>query len=488
MITPLASIDVKVYSPLIGGYGGTSYSLELNEVEPIRPTEIKALWRWWYRVVLNDGNKTYDELDKEVSKRLGSTSEVSKYVLRVTTKELPKCENYNNEFFEKLYNEMRKGSKEGKIMDLLFETLDKMERQSEYSKLKPPLKRLHEKISSMYEARKFLVLPREAEGESDEIQKNENKEGVIKYLKRLFQQTFLLDEEIEAGIEVYGFDTSTATNDLLVLLLGLFLDGIGSGSSRGFGSITPIRISSPYIPKDIIESVNKRNYEKALKSLFENLNKMFNLNLSLKTSPPASVSVSNTSSIRYFDCFIINTSDKPLLSTGTRKLVAIARAVNKLEWKREILRKSQQVNMKATTYARSRPGIKKPEFHFHGANIHTFLLGLPRSQRGYGYRVVNREGEDESIRRKSTISFKILGENYILIKVFYAMDFPDELKHFGMYHRQGIEVKNLEVFNSYDNYVNMFDKNNFQFPYVKGTFNFENAYKFAIKIIYDIIK
>ena len=73
-------IDADILLPRIGGYNARPYSSKLQLYELPRPSEIKALWRWWLRVILStihNGQKTYSELDKEACEILGSTQKQS---------------------------------------------------------------------------------------------------------------------------------------------------------------------------------------------------------------------------------------------------------------------------------------------------------------------------------------------------------------------------------------------------------------------------
>ncbi len=73
-------IDADILLPKIGGYNAKPYSFESQLYELPRPSEVKALWRWWLRVILSGvygGQKTYSKLDKEIGKILGSTQKQS---------------------------------------------------------------------------------------------------------------------------------------------------------------------------------------------------------------------------------------------------------------------------------------------------------------------------------------------------------------------------------------------------------------------------
>jgi len=82
----ILTIKADVIFPRVGGYAARPYINELDLYETPRPSELKALWRWWMRVTLSGlygGSKYYDELDKEVSKILGSTEKTSYFTIMV---------------------------------------------------------------------------------------------------------------------------------------------------------------------------------------------------------------------------------------------------------------------------------------------------------------------------------------------------------------------------------------------------------------------
>ncbi|MGC9106641.1 MAG: type III-B CRISPR module RAMP protein Cmr1 [Infirmifilum sp.] len=78
----ILAVDAEALMPRIGGYNARPYSKELELYEPPRSSEIKALWRWWMRVILSGiygGSKNYIELDEEASKILGSTQKQASF-------------------------------------------------------------------------------------------------------------------------------------------------------------------------------------------------------------------------------------------------------------------------------------------------------------------------------------------------------------------------------------------------------------------------
>ena len=79
-------LKAKLLYPRIGGYKAKPFSKDLELLEPPRASEIKALWRWWMRVVLAGfygGRKNYRELDAVAGELLGSTGHQSLFLVNV---------------------------------------------------------------------------------------------------------------------------------------------------------------------------------------------------------------------------------------------------------------------------------------------------------------------------------------------------------------------------------------------------------------------
>jgi CRISPR type III-B/RAMP module RAMP protein Cmr1 len=92
-------VKATLLCPHVGGYSTLPFDPATNILEPPRPTELKALWRWWARVLLSaacGGEKNYEELDEKVGKILGRTGEKalsSLIMLRISISNLNDAEN-----------------------------------------------------------------------------------------------------------------------------------------------------------------------------------------------------------------------------------------------------------------------------------------------------------------------------------------------------------------------------------------------------------
>jgi CRISPR type III-B/RAMP module RAMP protein Cmr1 len=92
-------VKATLLCPHVGGYSTLPFDPTTNILEPPRPTELKALWRWWARVLLSAacrGEKNYEMLDKKVGEILGRTGEKassSLLTLRISISNLNDAEN-----------------------------------------------------------------------------------------------------------------------------------------------------------------------------------------------------------------------------------------------------------------------------------------------------------------------------------------------------------------------------------------------------------
>ena len=91
MYEEILSIDAIALYPIVGGYNSYPVSLTVGYEEPIRATEIKGLWKWWTRILLESvifkqGNYVvpYSEIDKVMEDIFGS--EDKKSLVRIDVK------------------------------------------------------------------------------------------------------------------------------------------------------------------------------------------------------------------------------------------------------------------------------------------------------------------------------------------------------------------------------------------------------------------
>jgi len=96
--------------------------------------------------------------------------------------------------------------------------------------------------------------------------------------------------------------------------------------------------------------------------------------------------------------------------------------------------------------------IDKKRQDFPGSEYHTWILGLPRSQRGTGYIVYINGKEDLSFRRKSAIGINIFENKhrkFIIIHGFISNDWPVfkqvDKKTFCLVHSSKVSKKVLDI-------------------------------------------
>lgn len=379
----ILTIEADLILPRIGGYNSRPYDSFLGMHEPPRATELKALWRWWMRVIYSAcecGEKDYEDLDKEVGNILGSTEESSKFSIEIKTKK--RSGPVNSKDLEK-------------VPRIKLLTLKRREEtQKEYEKRKS----------------EELCIPERVEV-SISLYKN-RKNGII--------------SENEAKIAVSSF------------LLSLILGGLGSITSRGFGSIVIKGIEPGKAYNAIVKDMNIIDQAKRIlnsssrENLKENINSFIDYTINLV-------------------CEVEKCRDK-MTREGYRPCVPTL-VPNKWKWFRleaiecpnlspaQIIREIGNACLKATWKGLLGRG-------FQSGNLHTWMLGLPRSSGYTGYIIINKQREREPGRRPSAIRLKYFecgGKKFVLVYGFLSEDWPlTDLYHCsGKYGER--EVQKLRV-------------------------------------------
>lgn len=118
MYEEILSIDAIALYPIVGGYNSYPVSLTVGYEEPIRATEIKGLWKWWTRILLESvifkqGNYVvpYSEIDKVMEDIFGS--EDKKSLVRIDVK-------VNDDFIsvtEKIWQFLQDFFKKGQVIN-----------------------------------------------------------------------------------------------------------------------------------------------------------------------------------------------------------------------------------------------------------------------------------------------------------------------------------------------------------------------------------
>jgi len=110
----LLRVEATLLFPHIGGYSTLPFDPTTQILEPPRPTEIKALWRWWARAILSavyGGTRDYKYLDARIGEMLGEKGASSLFTLRISIIDFKDIENnvkgkYN--MYYEYYNRLKK--------------------------------------------------------------------------------------------------------------------------------------------------------------------------------------------------------------------------------------------------------------------------------------------------------------------------------------------------------------------------------------------
>lgn len=459
----VATFTLRIYFPVYGGFDGTPINLELGIAEPPRPTEFKYLWRWWYRVMLKDSANNevnYDYLEKRVEGILGSQEKASKYIVRVEDFESPKdIDSLNQEIneivnsliecFSKSHEEQKNTrftcnqddvpvtinlvsffNGDYKTSLLSQDIVTHIDKLKEKVNTNEKVKEFAHKIQLAANTRLRLILFRRKDERDDIIKidkycklyfpliNEKNKEPFRKYVARIVSQLFYINEDNERNnirikLRVYT-RKDCDERDLIPLIVGMIFDGIGAGSSRGLGSIVIEDIESNCISKELINIVksiftapSKECLEGKIRDLISYISKKYSQYFAIPDTQD--IKPTNVPSFQSFSYEAILCR-----GNGIECLRKIWKAVLKSEWKNYVTYKDTQV-------------VNTECF---GGNLHTEVLGLPRSQRN---RSRKNSGYLSDYSRRSYIGFKLIG-NIILIHRFYSLDFPFELRWKGKHY------------------------------------------------------
>jgi len=454
----LAVISFENVTPtIIGGYNAAAASLKLGVAESVRLTEVKGLWRWWARALLlgcngRQGWGNTEEVWRKVADLLGSTEKPSRVSLRLVMETntcslfkerkdglLKEAEDYSRRKISKLIEKVKKDKGQGGRVASkgavnrsagkeLYELAEKLAENIPRTKIIG--------MGVPYNEGKIKRIIKD--GRVDEVMIDKMAKTNAKYLVDKF---FVLSPgELRGRIEVYDdLRGKVGLNDneqgFLVgsLLVALVFGGLGAITSRGFGAVR-LSVSAGK------ESVRK--FEELVKKIFsgenveENLKKLVDLALEYgrrlvkvtgkgrEFSIPSYPTVDLDGGAFRFDVVGVKARDSLEL------LEKIGNATLKSKWK----------ELKNYSVMRS------------GATLHTWILGLPRTQQKKGYYYEYKV--DES-RRRSAIHIRPLipprrGEEkwVVVLYGFISMDWDvDMLIHHGKVSKKVMEY-DVETVNS----------------------------------------
>ncbi|AGT34803.1 hypothetical protein N186_02045 [Thermofilum adornatum] len=409
----LISVKARLLYPHIGGYTSRPYDPETGTLEPPRPTEIKALWRWWARSLLSGaygGTKDYKFLDKEIGEFLGRTEETpqtSLFHLSVT------ATNYSDlkQQFSTYYNYLKRKylNNERDLQNLI----------KVFFTRKHNITRL------------FLVsLGAQREQKISEV-------AVIDKYNNLH---ITIDLLLTFPFTQQRYPLNMLRFALWSFFVSLILGSVGYGSRRGLGSIIVQEIKEnpdllKYYPelgtdlaklKEIIATLNNGDREKIEKKLDELVNQAYEVAKGFKENFKEDLShIVNTTSFPEVPSVIPNGDffkmEVYLCSDPSIALQCISKSTLKNEWLNTL--KNELLNVDEASETQP----------IYRSQLHTWILGLPRSSKGKGY-YLDRSKRDPG-RRVSAIQFKLWqnkNKTFVIVYGFLSKDWKiDKLNHFA---------------------------------------------------------
>jgi CRISPR type III-B/RAMP module RAMP protein Cmr1 len=356
---------------MIGGYKASTFSSSLNMAERFRVSELKGIWRWWFRALAMGalwdargyiGREEVERVQEKVRGVLGSTKSSSKFILQA-------------------YAE-----KEGRP--------------------KPPERDVPPRLQ-------ILKLAKEL----DKLYYYEA--GDLEYTLRLLRQPRmeLPRDELRAGVGS--------------LLMALLFQGVGAITRRGFGAwkvqVSEDNVGEGYRDelKDYVKVVEELNEAKSEEDVKEAVNSLIRLVCSDFLELMGSCRGSKEGT--YY-----NIPPYPLVSSNDRFFRFTIKSV-KAGSPMDLLVKIGKATMKATWKGHLHPPMSPKDPAGHG-QLHTWILGLPRGQKKkrHGYAVEFKEFELG--RRPSAISIRPLkrlsnAEWLCMVYGFLSKDWPETIYH-----------------------------------------------------------
>lgn len=345
----LLELKLRAITPiLIGGYDTETYHKELGLREPLRVPSIKGVVRWWARALIGGAIyrkyrvfPTIEVADEYVSHLLGSTRSVSKIAIEKRTDygQIITFKRTDRKITAQI-NQRPIKNKEGRIIDF-----------GECARLKLLFIGRRKYLSGYAPGTEFLL--------------------------RVYRNAVDDMSDVEKQLAVFS------------LILGVFFDGIGKIISRGFGKVEITEVKCDDELKELEERLRRvfndirRNSERAndaIERLLKEAQGKADEYIKDKwLSPVSKLSQKPEMEVLdegYFNYELIN----KFYNDWQQAVIRISRAFLKASWK-------QHLSM--------RP--RSP-----GGQLHTWILGLPRSQRGTGYFLL-KKNKEEAGRRRSPI-------------------------------------------------------------------------------------
>lgn len=482
----LLTVDAEILLPRIGGYNAMPYSAALRRWEPPRPSELKALWRWWMRVALSAAygcSENYKKLDEVVGRILGSQEEQSCFTLIVEPSDggdslskvdlLKQLLDPEEGIVIKTAENLARIASERRIecrivltpplkfraptqkrrefllqlniseKDLRIDSSKKLEKIARSAGQSIP-QNLLEVYDSVVEASniarlRLLLQPRREEGEDNEF-RGKVSESNKKYLSRIVEElAFLFRERLPVKILVLvnrKLDDTLLRFSISTLFLALVLGGHGSITRRGFGSIVVRNCEASEerhrrmlgdeirMLRSIQGASNGEDLKRRLDELVRRTVELAKLARSVIEGERALTAPPSEELPKV-----------PTLAPDRFFRIEVFECPGRVG-PAKLLEAIGEATLKATWKTECRSPVTTP-----GENFHTWILGLPRRVGRTGYFVGSEGG-----RRISAIGFKIFenarGRKFVIVYGFLSRDWPlNEMRHRG---RNAI-VRNLDI-------------------------------------------
>jgi len=522
----LISVKARLLYPHIGGYTSRPYDHDTGTLEPPRPTEIKALWRWWARSLLSGaygGTQNYNFLDDKVGVflgRAGGSSKSSLFSLTISATNYDALKQHFSTYYNELkrkYNQLKRdltnliqdfsniylpsGTSNIRVQKVEITSFNsiklilkgnwralnqvfqekginlKVELQSQRNKhpSNPPILNITpDKINGLKNVNNFikeknprkdysrLILALEEHFNYSKISRHFLVSQVSKKTssdEQIIGEVAVIDKynDLQINIDLFATfplryqkisdDGKRYLNHLRMLrfaiwsyIASLVFGSIGYGSKRGLGSIIVQEIKEnpdllKYYPeletdlaklKEIIATLNNDDREKIEKKLDELVKQAYEVAKGFKENfKEDSSHIANATSFPevpsvipngdFFKMKVYPCSD-PLIA-----LQCISKSTLKNEW--------------LDTLKKRQPNVDEPSGTqpIYRSQLHTWILGLPRSSKGKGY-YLGRSKSNPG-RRVSAIQFKLWqnkNKTFVIVYGFLSKDWKiDKLYHFA---------------------------------------------------------
>jgi len=415
----------------IGGHKAKPFSLKLNIFEKPRTTSIKGLWKWWLRAYIAGAiiHKTqlepnWKKLIDLVNNYMGSTNKASEIIVTIDDVKILKTWKTNLNELERIL-----GDQKIRIRRNIYNLLRQINIYEQSEKASSVACSLLE----LFEIPRLRLLM------------------IGKNAKELHELLHLYPPEgVRVRLSVYTRRKKLDKDNTLLLIgsliTSLIFNGFGAITRRGFGSV---KINVNYCTDpDFKKEIKKIYASRKPEDLRKHINDLINITLKAaeriinKGGERQIVKCPLHPAIVPEKFFSIDVIAGPLSQNSHLTILKIiGKATLKSTWKEIFIR------MKRLT---TRP------HKISGRELHTWALGLPRSQSDLGYYADSIIG-----RRPSPIGATTIfnDESYWIVSYkFCSLDWPDKLSHISTHRdRKKLvwDIPLVDPFNPNKRFVNL---------------------------------